>query len=98
MANVTHLGRGLGLLLICVLAALAISAEAGKAGVASASSGCLYSPRGCVSVQGYYKPSTGTYVSPYTRNYPGYGGYTSGGYRIGIPKISSTGRLYYSYR
>jgi hypothetical protein len=67
-------------------------------GAASASSGCLYSPRGCVSVQGYYKPSTGTYVSPYTRNYPGYGGYTSGGYRIGVPKISSTGRLYYSYR
>lgn len=46
----------------------------GVAGTASASgSSCYYSPRGCVSVGGYYKPSTGTYVRPYVRNYPGYG-------------------------
>jgi hypothetical protein len=42
---------------------------------AEASSSCYYSPRGCVSVGGYYKPSTGSYVRPHVRNYPGYGGY-----------------------
>ena len=82
------------LIVTASVAALAFAAPT----MASASSGCLYSPRGCVSVGGYYKPSIGKYVSPYSRNYPGYGGYTSGGYKIGVPKISRTGRLYYSYR
>jgi hypothetical protein len=45
------------------------------AGTASASSSCYLSPRGCVSVRGHYKPSTGHYVKPYVRNYPGYGSY-----------------------
>jgi hypothetical protein len=39
---------------------------------ARASSSCWYSPRGCVYVNPYYKPSTGTYVRPHVRNYPGY--------------------------
>jgi hypothetical protein len=60
---------------IILTAALALVAVGALAPMASASSGssCYYSPRGCVSVGGYFKPSTGTYVKPYVRNYPGYG-------------------------
>jgi len=58
-----------------ILAVLAVAATGVLAvpTLASASSSCWYSVRGCVSVSGYYKPSTGTYVSSYYRNYPGYG-------------------------
>jgi hypothetical protein len=56
-------------------------------GSAQASSTCLYSVRGCVHVGGYYKPSTGTYVQPYVRNYPGY-----------RPSYGSTYRPSRSYR
>jgi hypothetical protein len=58
--------------------------------VASASSSCWYSPRGCVSVRGYYKPSTHTYVSPYFRNYPGYGSYRLPSYSY-VPKVYGYG-------
>jgi hypothetical protein len=78
--------------------ALAIAAVAviGVSGTASASSGssCWYSVRGCVSVGGYYKPSTGTYVHPYFRNYPGSSTY-------GLPKVPSPygySSRSYSYR
>jgi hypothetical protein len=56
--------------ILAILAVAGIGALAVPA-LASASSSCWYSVRGCVSVSGYYKPSTGTYVSPYYRNYPG---------------------------
>ncbi len=73
-----------------VLGSAAVAAL-GASGVASASSTCYYSPRGCVSVGGYYKPSTGTYVRPYVRNYPGYGSYS---YR---PSYRSSYSLSYNY-
>jgi hypothetical protein len=62
----------LKLLLAAAISAVALFAIPAMAS-ASPGSSCYYSPRGCVSVSGYYKPSTGRYVMPYVRNYPGYG-------------------------
>jgi hypothetical protein len=62
---------------------------------ADASSSCYYSARGCVSVGGYFKPSTGTYVKPYVRNYPGYRGYTLPSYRS--YRAPSYRSYYYGY-
>jgi hypothetical protein len=62
----------LKLLLAAAISAVALFAIPAMASASSGSS-CYSSPRGCVSVSGYYKPSTGTYVRPYVRNYPGYG-------------------------
>jgi hypothetical protein len=76
-----------------VTAVAALGATAVAAGPAQASSSCWYSPRGCVSVSGYYKPSTGTYVSPYYRNYPGY---RTPSYRTPSYRTPSYGS--YSYR
>jgi hypothetical protein len=76
--------------LALVLTALVAALGAATFGAGSAqASSCWYSPRGCVHVRGYYKPSTGTYVSPYFRNYPGYRSYYSY-----TPRYSS----YYGYR
>jgi hypothetical protein len=71
-------------LLIGVLSAVALFAIPA---MASASSSCYSSPRGCVSVSGYYKPSTGRYVMPYVRNYPGYG--SSYSYRMPSYRVPS---------
>jgi hypothetical protein len=95
--------------LLAVAAVAAVSALAVPT-MASASSTCWSSARGCVSVSGYDKPSTGTYVSPYYRNYasyrtpsyrtpsyrtPGYGSYgTSYGYP---PSYGGDGLSYGSY-
>jgi len=67
---------------ILLTAALALVALAALAPMASASSSCWYSPRGCVSVGGYVKPSSGTYVSPYFRNYPSTPSYRTPSYRV----------------
>lgn len=83
---------------LLILAAAAMLALA-FAGTASASgSSCYYSPRGCVSVGGYYKPSTSSYVSPYLRNYPGYGSYYgSSSYRYRAPTYRYHAPSYRSY-
>jgi len=56
------------------IAAVAIVLALAGAGTitstAQAGSTCWTSPRGCVQVNGYFKPSTGTYVRPHVRNYP----------------------------
>ena len=62
-------------IIAAALAATTLGALVGPS-LASASSSCIYSVRGCVHVQGYTKPSTGTYVAPYVRNYPSYRPYT----------------------
>jgi ABC-type sugar transport system substrate-binding protein len=48
-----------------------VGAAGATAAAAEARSSCYYSLRGCVHVRGYYEPSTGTYVRPHVRNYPG---------------------------
>ena len=53
--------------IVCILGAFAAAAFA-FTGSASAASSCWYSLRGCVS------------VSPYYRNYPGYGSYRTPSY------------------
>jgi hypothetical protein len=84
-----------------ILAVLAIASIAVLAvpALASASSSCWYSVRGCVSVSGYYKPSTGTYVSPYYRNYPGYKApsYKTPSYKMPSYKTPSYRTPSYSY-
>jgi hypothetical protein len=85
------------------VAFVALFVGAGVGAQGAEASSCYYSPRGCVYVQGYYKPSTGTYVRPYVRNYPGYGSY---GYRYrpsysySYPSYSYRSYSYpsYSYR
>jgi hypothetical protein len=79
---------------IILTAALALVALAALAPMASASGGssCYYSARGCVSVSGYYKPSTRTYVQPYVRSYPGYKlpSYSPSTYRLPSYKMPSS--------
>jgi hypothetical protein len=65
--------------IVCILGAFAAAAFA-FTGSASAASSCWYSLRGCVS------------VSPYYRNYPGYGSYRTPSYSYRTPSYS------YSYR
>ena len=72
---------------VAATVAALIALGAFVSGSAQAASSCIYSARGCVHVQGYYKPSTGTYVRPYVRNYPSYRPYTyrpSRSYRYGF--------------
>jgi hypothetical protein len=57
-------------ILLVVLTGLVVAAAAAPA--ANAASDCYSQPRGCVSVDGYFR-SDGTYVAPYVRNYPGSG-------------------------
>jgi hypothetical protein len=84
------------ILTLAAVIGLAVVGATATAQAAEASSSCYYSPRGCVSVGGYYKPSTGTYVRPHVRNYPGYGGYSPS---YGRPSYSrpSYSRPSYSY-
>ena len=63
------------LLTLAVVAGLVATVAPAQAAPAASGSSCYYSPRGCVYVSGYYRPSTGTYVRPYVRSYPGYGSY-----------------------
>jgi hypothetical protein len=87
--------------IVCILGAFAAAAFA-FSGSASAASSCWYSLRGCVSVSGYYKPSTGSYVSPYYRNYPGYGSFRMPSFRMPSYSYRTPSYSYrtpsYSYR
>ena len=87
--------------IIAVLAALCVGFGFGAGyvvtGVAHASSSCWYSARGCVSVGGYYKPSTRSYVNPYYRNYPSHRpsyGYRAPSYRVPSYRVPSYGSSY----
>jgi len=66
---------------LIALAVVVVGLVGASAQTAEASSSCWYSVRGCVSVSGYYRPSSGTYVFPYYRNYPSYRSYGFPSYR-----------------